>query len=151
MKKIFFLIFIVFSFSINAEKFSGYIEVSEPEYVLIYETNGLYTSDETNGILETAEDGKYKVVDNNMITYLTIKNSKFHGKIYIYDKESSRLLSESGFKNGIADGKWIEYDKNEKPISIDYLKNDYIMKREIFVNGKLVITRTFKDGLYRLP
>ena len=45
----------------------------------------------------------------------------------------------------------IEYDKNEKPVSIDYLKNDYIMKRENFVNGKLIITKTFKDGLYRLP
>ena len=95
--------------------------------------------------------GKYKVVDNNSVTYLTIKNSEFHGKIYIYDKESNRLLSESGFKNGIADGKWIEYDKNERPVSIDYLKNDYIMKRENFVNGKLIITKTFKDGLYRLP
>ena len=151
MKKIFFLIFIVFSFFLNAEKFTDYLEVSEPEYVLIYETNGLYTFDEANGILNKVEDGKYKVVDNNSVTYLTIKNSEFHGKIYIYDKESNRLLSESGFKNGKADGKWIEYDKNERPVSIDYLKNDYIMKRENFVNGKLIITKTFKDGLYRLP
>ena len=48
--KIFFLIFIVFSFFLNAEKFTDYLEVSEPEYVLIYETNGLYTFDEANGI-----------------------------------------------------------------------------------------------------
>ncbi len=143
--------FIVFSFCLNAEKFVDYIEISEPEYALIYETNGLYTLDEMNGMLEKAKDGKYKFIDNSTITYLTIKNSEFHGKIYIYDKENNRLLSEFEFKKGIADGKWVEYDKNEKPASIDHLKNDYIMKREIFVNGKLVITKTFKAGLYRLP
>ena len=151
MKKIFFLILLIFSFYLNAEKFSDYVEVSEPEYTLIYEANGLYTYDEAGDILRVVENGKYKVVDGGLITYLTIKDAKFHGKIYSYNKDTDKLMYEYSFKNGKADGKWITYDKNEKPASIDYLKNDYIMKREIFVNGKLIITKTFKDRPYILP
>ena len=151
MKKLFFLLFIIFSFCINAEKFSEYTEVSESEYILVYETNGFYSFDAVNGIWNEVENGKYKFVDGSLITYLSIKDGKFHGIFYVYTRDTNKLLSEFGFKNGIADGKWMEYDKNEKPALIDYLKNDYIMKREIFVNGKLVITKTFKDGLYRLP
>ena len=151
MKKLFFLIFIIFSFCINAEKFSDYAEVSEPEYTLIYETNGLYSADKVNETWNEAENGKYKFVDGALITYLSIKDRKFHGKFYVYERETNKLLSEFNFKNGIADGKWTEYDKNGKPALIDYLKEDYIMKREIFVNGKLVITKVFKGGLYRLP
>ena len=151
MKKLFFLIFIIFSFCINAEKFSDYTEVSEPEYTLMYETNGFYSVDKANETLNEVEKGKYKFIDGALITYLSIKDAKFHGKFYVYERETNKLLSEFSFKNGIADGKWTEYDKNGKPALIDYLKDDYIMKREIFVNGKLVITKVFKDGLYRLP
>ena len=42
------MIFIILGFCINAEKFSDYIEVSEPEYVLIYEAGGLYIVNEDN-------------------------------------------------------------------------------------------------------
>lgn len=151
MKKLFFLLFIIFSFCINAGKFSGYTEVSEPEYTLIYETNGFYSVDTVNKIWNEVENGKYKFIDGSLITYLSIKDGKFHGKFYVYERKTDKLLSEFTFKNGIADGKWIEYDKNGKPALIDYLKNDYIMKREIFVNGELIITKIFKDGFYRLP
>ena len=147
MKKLFFLIFIILGFCINAEKFSDYIEVSEPEYVLIYEAGGLYIVNEDNDVLTKVEDGRYKVVDEAQITYLTIKDSVFNGKIYVYDKKNNRIISEYNFKNGVEDGKWIEYDKNEKPASINYIKNGFTIKRETFVNGKLIITKTFKEGI----
>ena len=60
MKKLFFLLFIIFSFCINAEKFSEYTEVSESEYILVYETNGFYLFDAVNGIWNKVENGKYK-------------------------------------------------------------------------------------------
>ena len=139
----------IFSFYINAEKFSDYTEVAEPEYSIAYEVWSLLRFDDNDVVI--VENGKYKVIDREQITYLTVKNSKFDGKIYIYDKNTNKRKSEYSFKNGIADGKWTEYDKNEKPATIDYIKDYYIMKREIYVNGKLVVTKTFKDGLYMMP
>ncbi|MCP1224970.1 hypothetical protein [Sebaldella sp. S0638] len=147
MKKLFFLMFIFFGFCINAENFLSYKEVSEPEYLLIYEANGLFLQDDNKGISVEVENGNYKFVDNAQIVYLTMKNSVFDGKIYVYDKKTNKRLSVYSFKNGVEDGKWIEYDKNEKPASIDYIKNGLIMKRETYVNGQLVLTRTFKNGI----
>ena len=139
--------FIFFGFCLNAENFSDYKEVSEPEYLLIYEANGLVLQDDNNGISGEVENGNYKFIDHAQIVYLTMKNSVFDGKIYVYDKKTNKRLSVYSFKNGIEDGKWIEYDKNEKPASINYIKNGLIMKRETYVNGQLVLTRTFKDGI----
>jgi antitoxin component YwqK of YwqJK toxin-antitoxin module len=151
LKKLFFIILLIFGFCINAEKFSDYLEVSEPEYTLIYEANGFFTMDKESGTYTKVSSGKYKFTDNDRIIYLTVKDDLFNGTVYIYDKEDKKLLSEENYTAGRANGKWIEYDNNEKPKQIDYLKDDYIVKRQIFVNGKLIVTKNFKEGLYRLP
>lgn len=147
MKKLFFLIFIILSFYLNAEKFSDYTEVFEPEYTIIYELNSLFKNVQENDLINKAEDGKYKVIHKVNITYLTIKNTVFDGKIYIYDKNTKKLTAEYNFKNGTEDGKQTEYDDNEKPAIIDYIKKGFIIKREIFVNGELTVTKVFKEKI----
>ena len=151
MKKLFFMLFIIFGLCASADKLSGYTEVSEPEYVLIYETKGLYTINNDNGVLTQIENGKYKFTDEMSVTYLTIKDSAFNGKFYVYDRKTNSIKYEYSYKNGIEDGKWTEYDKNEKPALIDHIKNGLIIKREIFVNGKLTVTKTFQEGIPVMP
>ena len=136
MKKNIILLFLLFTLFINAEHFKGYINVSEPKYSLIYEANGLYRS--VDGMLKLVKEGKYKVVDSNLITYLTIKNSKFHGKFTIFDKKTNKKISEFNYKNGLKTGKWIDYNDSGEIVMIEYYKNNKLIQRNTLENGKVI-------------
>ena len=148
MRKVIFTMFFLVVSIVFSENFSNYTEVSEPEYMLIYEVNNLLKGgDLAVDPVGPAEDGKYKVVDENLITYLTIEKSSFNGKIYLFDRKTNKKVAMYSYKYGIKDGKWIEYDSKERPRQIEYFKNGLLMKQEIFVNGKFVKRLVFPNGI----
>ena len=93
MRKVIFTMFFLVVSIVFSENFSNYTEVSEPEYMLIYEVNNLLKGgDLAVDPVGPAEDGKYKVVDENLITYLTIEKSSFNGKIYLFDRKTNKWV-----------------------------------------------------------
>lgn len=138
MKKSF-LLFLLFTVTIFSKGFEAYTEVNDPEYSIVYETGSIqYDND-------FIEAGKYKVIENDQIAYADI--NKKSAKIVTYSKDNNKKLFEYNYKNNLANGKWIKYDKNEKIKSISHYKNGNMMKEDTYVNGTLIKIKSFPNGV----
>lgn len=142
MNRIIILVFLLLALCLNADSSEYYAEVSEPQYALIYEANGLYHI--IKGKAVSVEDGKYKFIDDSFITYLEIKNSKLNGRIFVFDKKTNKKIYEYAFRRGIPNGRWITYDSNVKPQMIENYVEGVLLDRTTFSDGKFLKREVFQ-------